>query len=78
MLAMNMRSIRYQSLYRNLLSLAWLLYYIGKGKKDKISKIDIVGFLCKKGGLKSSEIGKIDVKDRFTYVAVSRYQRLKK
>ena len=46
--------------------------YIGKGKKDKISKIDIVGFLCKKGGLKSSEIGKIDVKDRFTYVAVSR------
>ena len=46
--------------------------YIGKGKKDKISKMDIVGFLCKKGGLKSSEIGKIDIKDRFTYVAVVR------
>ena len=46
--------------------------YIGKGKKDKISKMDIVGFLCKKGGLNSSDIGKIDVKDRFTYVAVSR------
>ena len=46
--------------------------YIGKGKKDKISKTDIVGFLCKKGGLNASEIGKIDVKDRFSYVAVSR------
>ena len=45
--------------------------YIGKGKKDKISKMDIVGFLCKKGGLNASEIGKIDVKDRFSYVAVS-------
>lgn len=35
--------------------------YIGKGKKDKISKGDIVGFLCKIGQLQSSEIGKIDV-----------------
>lgn len=46
--------------------------YIGKGKKDKISKGDIVGYLCKIGQLQSSEIGKIDVKDRFAYVAVSR------
>ena len=46
--------------------------YIGKGKKDKISKGDIVGFLCKKGGLQSSEIGRIDVKDRYAYAAVSR------
>ena len=46
--------------------------YIGKGKKDKISKGDIVGFLCKKGGLHSSEIGRIDVKDRYAYAAVSR------
>lgn len=46
--------------------------YIGKGKKDKISKGDIVGFLCKQGGLRSSEIGRIDVRDRYTYVAVSR------
>jgi superfamily II DNA/RNA helicase len=30
--------------------------YIGKGKKDKISKGDIVGFLCKKGGLPPAEI----------------------
>ena len=46
--------------------------YIGKGKKDKISKGDILGFLCKKGGLKSSDIGKIDVNDRYAYAAISR------
>lgn len=46
--------------------------YIGRGKKDKVSKGDIVGFLCKIGGLKGDEIGRIDVKERYTYVAVSR------
>ena len=46
--------------------------YIGKGKKDKISKGDIVGFLCKTGGLKADEIGRIDVKDRYAYAAVKR------
>ena len=46
--------------------------YIGKGKKDKISKGDIVGFLCKIGGLEPSEIGRIDVSDRYAYAAVSR------
>lgn len=46
--------------------------YIGKGKKDKISKGDIVGYLCKKGGLEPNEIGRIDVKDRYTYAAVMR------
>lgn len=49
--------------------------YIGKGKKDKISKGDILGFLCKKGGLENGEIGRIDVKDRYAYAAVS-YPRL--
>lgn len=46
--------------------------YIGKGKKDKISKGDILGFLCKKGALQSSEIGKIDVNDRYAYAAIAR------
>ena len=46
--------------------------YIGKGKKDKISKGDIVGFLCKKGGLEPGDIGRIDVKDRYAYAAVKR------
>ncbi len=44
--------------------------YIGKGKKDKLSKGDVVGFLCKKGDLKPDDIGRIDVKDRYIYVAV--------
>jgi len=48
--------------------------YIGKGKKDKISKGDIVGFLCKKGNLLSSQIGRIDVKDHYAYAAIDRKQ----
>ena len=46
--------------------------YIGKGKKDKISKGDILGFLCKTCGLNGSDIGRIDVYERFAYVAVAR------
>ena len=46
--------------------------YIGKGKKDKISRGDIVGFLCKKGGLASDEIGRIDVNDRYAYAAIAK------
>lgn len=46
--------------------------YIGKGKKDKVSKGDIVGFLCKTGGLKGDEIGRIDVYDYYAYAAISR------
>jgi len=46
--------------------------YIGKGKKDKISKGDIVGFLCKKGGLEPQDVGRIDVMDRYAYAAVAR------
>ena len=49
--------------------------YIGKGKKDKISRGDIVGFLCKTGGLAPAEIGRIDVKDRYAYVAVARQKQ---
>lgn len=46
--------------------------YIGKGKKDKISKMDIVGFLCKKADLTKDDIGQIDVKDHYAYVAITR------
>ena len=49
---------------------AWETLYISKGKKEKINKIDIVGFLCKMGKLDKTEIGLIDVKDNFSYVAV--------
>jgi len=50
--------------------------YIGKGKKDKLSKGDIVGFLCKTGGLTAADIGRIDVKDRYAYAAI-RHDRLR-
>ena len=45
--------------------------YIGKGKKDKISRGDILGLICKKGGVEKDNVGKIDVKERYAYVAVS-------
>lgn len=50
----------------------WTTLYIGRGKKEKLSKVDIVGLLCKKGGLRSEEIGKIDVKEHKSYVVVVR------
>jgi superfamily II DNA/RNA helicase len=45
--------------------------YIGGGKKDKINKVDIVGFLCQIGGCEKSDIGKILVRDRDALVAVN-------
>lgn len=45
--------------------------YIGKGKKDKISRGDILGLICKKGGVDKDNVGKIDVKERYAYVTVS-------
>lgn len=50
----------------------WVTLYIGKGKKDKINKIDIVGFLTKVGGLAKEDIGRIDVKEHYAFVAVRR------
>jgi ATP-independent RNA helicase DbpA len=44
--------------------------YIGKGKANKLSKSDVVGFLCKKTGLNKDDIGNIDVKERYIYAAI--------
>lgn len=51
---------------------AFVTLYIGKGKKDKINKIDIVGFLFKKGGLNKEDVGRVDVKDHYAFAAISR------
>lgn len=48
----------------------WATLYIGKGKKDKINKIDIAGFLYKTVGLERDDVGRIDVKDHYAFVAV--------
>ena len=50
----------------------YITLYIGKGKKDKINKVDIVGFLSKKGNLSREEVGRIDVKDHYAFAAISR------
>lgn len=46
--------------------------YISAGKKDKVNKVDIVGYLLKKGELEKEDVGLIEVKDTTSYVAVSR------
>lgn len=44
--------------------------YFNAGKKEKISRGDIVGFLIKSGGLSSEQVGKIIVKDHSSLAAV--------
>ncbi len=48
----------------------WTTLFIAAGKKDKVNKIDIVGFLANKGQLKKDDIGLIEVKDFFSFVAI--------
>ena len=50
----------------------WVTLLVSAGKKDKINKIDIVGFLTNKGQLKKDEVGLIEVKDFHAFVAVRR------
>jgi superfamily II DNA/RNA helicase len=46
--------------------------YFSAGKKDKISKGDVVGLLMKKGALENKDIGLITITDIATYVGVNR------
>ncbi|MDI9319022.1 MAG: DEAD/DEAH box helicase [Phycisphaerales bacterium] len=48
----------------------WSTLFIAAGKKDKVNKVDIVGFLAQKGQLKKEDIGLIEVKDFFSFVAI--------
>jgi len=48
----------------------WSTLFIAAGKKDKVNKMDIVGFLSKVGNLKQDDIGLIEVKDFASFVAV--------
>ena len=50
----------------------WQTIYLAAGKKDKVNKIDIVGFLLKVGGLAKEDLGLIEVKDLSAYAAVKR------
>jgi len=46
--------------------------YLNAGRKEKISRGDIVGFLAKQAGLAGAEIGRIALKDHCAIVAVPR------
>lgn len=52
----------------------WITVYINGGKKDKLNKVDIVGFLSQKGGLQKDELGLIIVKDHNSFVAVKKHK----
>lgn len=50
----------------------YVTIYIGRGKRDKLSKADVLGFFCKKGGLKAANIGRIDIGPHYAYAAIER------
>lgn len=48
----------------------WTTLLLSVGKKDKVNKVDIVGFLSHVGQLKKEDIGLIEVKDFTSFVAI--------
>lgn len=56
----------------------WVTLYVGKGKKDKINKMDLVGFFLQFDFMEKADVGLIEVKDYAAYVAVkrSKYEKL--
>lgn len=50
----------------------WITLYISAGRKDKIRKMDILGFFTKEMGLDGEKIGMIDVFDSYTYMALDK------
>lgn len=50
----------------------WETLHIAEGRKEKLSRGDIAGFLIKEGGLNPDEVGKIDIYDHYALVAVPR------
>ena len=50
----------------------WITLTINRGKRDKLSKKDIVGFLFQKGGLEKDQLGVVEVKEGSSFAAVKR------
>ena len=46
--------------------------YVSGGKKNKLNKVDIVGFFSQKGELEKGDLGLIEVKDYISFAAVKR------
>ncbi|MDD4516673.1 DEAD/DEAH box helicase [Massilibacteroides sp.] len=53
----------------------WVTLTINRGKRDKLSKKDVVGFLFQKGGLAKDELGIVEVKESYSFAAVKRSKR---
>lgn len=50
----------------------WVTLTINRGKRDKLSKKDIVGFLFQKGALEKEDLGVVEVKESCSFAAVKR------
>ena len=48
----------------------WSTVMISGGRRDKISKGDVVGFCIKQGGLNSEDLGLIELQQNNSFVAV--------
>ncbi len=48
----------------------WETIYIGRGKREKISRADVLGFFTRNGGIDGSMIGRIDVLDHCAFCAM--------
>jgi superfamily II DNA/RNA helicase len=51
---------------------SWVTIYISGGRKNKLNKVDIVGFLSKKGGLEKDDLGIIEVMDFMSFAAIKK------
>lgn len=49
----------------------WETLYFNAGKKEKISKGDVAGYVMQQGGLSREEVGRIAVEDHYAMVAVA-------
>jgi ATP-independent RNA helicase DbpA len=45
--------------------------FISGGRSDKLRTTDILGALTGEAGVKAADIGRIEIHDRFTYVALA-------
>ena len=59
---------------REIPSPEWSTLHINKGKRDKINKVDVVGFLSKIGNLEKSDVGIVELKDNYALAAVKKHK----
>ncbi len=50
----------------------WRTFYLNVGRKEKISRGDILGFLTSINGLSASEVGKIALHDHYALIALNK------